>query len=124
MSKITIRISPETAAEIHALAERHGYTAKDLILWGISLARLALEEHEKGNSLILMNGTGKPLSKIVLPQIPSWLLEDTLRQITREPNSLSLEQAIADLDPDPRRIDKNQEAANHPPPDLWAKPSP
>ncbi len=98
---ITIRISPETATAIHALAERNGYSDRDFFLWAASLAKLVLEEHEQGNALILVDGNGQPLSKIILPEPISGLMENTVRNILSEPYSLSLERAIADLDPQP-----------------------
>ena len=67
------------------------------------MAKLVLEEHEQGHTLILIDEAGKPLSKIVMPQPESELIDNTAREILSEPYSLSLERAIADLDPDPAR---------------------
>lgn len=107
---ITIRISPETAAEIHALAQRNGYGDREFFILGASLAKLALEEQEQGHRLILIAEDGKPLTKIVLPE-PQADIEGTVKNILGEPYSLSLERAIADLDPDrPNKKTKKTEA--------------
>lgn len=95
-----VRISPEATAVIHNIAERNGYSDRDFLLWGLSLAKLVLEEKEQGNSLILINEEGKPVSKIVPPEVNVKLVEQTVRELLEEPHSLSLERAIADLDPD------------------------
>jgi hypothetical protein len=103
MAGITFRLSPAAAAEINDLAERNGYTAADLFRWGAGLAKLLLEEQEQGHTLILIDEAGKPLSKIVLPQSQCGVIANAAREILSEPYSLSLERAIADLDPDPAR---------------------
>jgi hypothetical protein len=95
-----VRISPETTAVIHDLAERNGYSERDFLMWGLSLAKLVLEEREQGNSLILIDEEGRPLSKILLPEVNSQVIDKTVREILDDPCSLSLARAIADLDPD------------------------
>ena len=95
-----VRISPEATAVIHDLAERNGYTDKDFLLWGLSLAKLVLEEKEHGNSLIIIDDDGKPISKIVLPEVNDRFVDQTVRELLGETHSPSLERAIADLDPD------------------------
>jgi hypothetical protein len=95
-----VRISPEATAVIHDIAERNGYSDREFLLWGLSLAKLVLEEKEQGNSLILIDDDGKPISRIIPPEVNDKLVDETVRELLEEPHSLSLERAIADLDPD------------------------
>lgn len=95
-----VRISPEATAVIHDIAERNGYSDREFLLWGLSLAKLVLEEKELGNSLILIDDDGKPISRIVPPEANDKIVDQTVRELLEEPHSLSLERAIADLDPD------------------------
>ena len=97
---INIRISAETLAKFSDVAQRNGYSEKEFFLMGLELARLVLEEQERGNKVIITSQSGDALTRVALPEPESSRINTVVKSIVERAHPSPLERAIADLDPD------------------------
>jgi hypothetical protein len=98
--EMKINLSCRAAETIEKLAERSGYSPAELVSLGLATVRMVIDAQEQGHVIVEMTREGKKLSKIRFPEPRSTILDAASSDYLSEPCSLSLQRAIADLDPD------------------------
>ena len=97
--EMEINLSHHTVDHMQKLAERSGYSLTELVKLGIAAATVVIEARENGHVIVEATAEGQILTEISFPET-STTRNKIVRNLLAEPCSLSLERAIADLDPD------------------------
>jgi hypothetical protein len=111
---LKINLSRRTVEQMRELSERSGYSMKELLIVGLVAAKVILEVREKGNVLVEATPEGKAVAEYKFPE-PRSKTDDITRSLLSDTYSLSLERAIADLDPDRETPSPPVNPQNRPP---------
>lgn len=65
--RLEVQLSSKAMADLAAVANEHHRLPNDIILLGISLAKIALDTVAKGGKLIVATDTGQFLEELRLP---------------------------------------------------------
>jgi hypothetical protein len=91
------------------LSELSGYSLRELLMLGLDAATMVIEAREKGHVIIEATPEGRALTEYSFPE--PLAVSTAIQDLLEDPCSLSLQRAIADLDPDnssvPRRPDSD-----------------
>ena len=65
--RVNLNLAMKSYQDLESLAEKTGRTMTDIVRFGLALVKLYLEEHEKGNILLVASRNGKAISEIRFP---------------------------------------------------------
>jgi len=63
--RLNLNLSNKAYEELRALSEKTALSMTEVVRIGLGLAKIAIEESERGNKLIVTRATGEPLREIV-----------------------------------------------------------
>ncbi len=65
--RVNLNLAAKSYKDLDDLSVKTGRTMTDIVRFGLALAKLYLEEQEKGNKLLIASRNGKPISEIRFP---------------------------------------------------------
>ena len=65
MTRLTLELTDEVNNRLSAIASKNGITKSEAMRRALSLLSLADKEHDRGNSLAVVNGNMKPVARVV-----------------------------------------------------------
>jgi hypothetical protein len=67
--RLSLILSSSVYEDLSAVAKKRQTTVTEMVRLGLGLAKIAINEAEKGNKLIVANPDGQVLKELVLPEL-------------------------------------------------------